>query len=201
MPHLKNKLIRNALKASKTVKEEDGVKIEASEEEEQTVVKVTYLQEKIPSFHQQKNSVPKTIKASNLSQAKKTANSAKNIVKNFARAMVNFAISRLALPYIESKLIEFKLDLKSFQKYLIERRENMDGISSLRSLLLIIEDDDEQTAAIKTLFRYTSEIFVKFFSVNWIFNSKLGDKLVHVKSRFKILRRIRNPEYFTYFKL
>jgi len=200
MPHLKNKLIRNALKKSKTATEADNIKIEPAEEDLHSNIKVTQVQTNVP-IYQQKHSSAKTIKPSNLSQAKKSANSAKNIVKNFARAMVNFAISRMAIPYIELKLVEFKLDLKAFQKYLIERRENMDGISSLRSLLLVTDDDDGQTASIKLLFQYTSEIFVKFFSVNWIFNSKLGDKLVHVKSRFKILRRIRNPEYFTYFKL
>ncbi len=75
----------------------------------------------------------------------------------------------------------------------------MDGISSLRALLLADDEDEEMIIAIKEAFQYSAEIFVKYFSVNWIYNSKVGDKKNHLKARFKILRRIREPEYFTYF--
>ncbi len=192
MPYLKNKIAQVALRKAQTDPSLD-IKIEpstSSSEQDLKTDKIIRAPKKTP-----KPQTPATI------QAKKTANSAKNIVKNFGRAMVTFAISKLAVPYLTEKLQSLNLDLKDFQHYLFQRKENMDGISSLRGLLLNDEDDDEQTLAIKAAFQHISVIFLKYFSVNWIYNSKLGDKQVHVKSRFKIMRRIQDPAHFTYFKM
>ncbi len=210
MPLLKNKIARLTQQRAQALELANNVKIEPAIE---VKIEVSSFSDESYQPEPVKRSAPKTSKAapkaaskqqnkvSASMQAKKSANSAKNIVKNFARAMVIFGISKLALPYISWKLNELKLDLKEFQQYLFQRKENMDGISSLRALLLVDSSDCPQTAAIKIAFQYTAEIFIKYFSVNWIYNSKLGDKLVHVKARYKILRRIRKPEYFTYFKM
>jgi len=66
--------------------------------------------------------------------------------------------------------------------------------------LLVTSEDSAEVAAYKRVFQGLSIIFVKFFSVNWIFSGKLFNKLAHLQCRLKILRRIKNPEHFTYFK-
>jgi len=208
MPYLKNKIAKAILKNTQSSDDLNPVKVEYTDEKQQLVKieepaqpKQTKTKAKPAPKKTSKNQKPTEEISASILQAKKTANSAKNIVKNFGRAMVTFAISKLAVPYIEDKLRELNLEYHVFQSYLFQRKENMDGISSLRALILIEDSDDESTKAIKRAFQYTGEIFIKYFSLNWIYNSKLGDKLVHVKSRFKILRRIQNPQYFTYFKM
>jgi hypothetical protein len=202
MPILKKKL------AKSLVKTEPGTELSLKAEELShldnisltTIVKKE--EEKPTNGHIRKIGRPKqTYTGLSAIEIKKKANSSKNIVKNYGRTMVTFAISNIALPYIKDKLREENLDYKDFKEYLGLRKETMDGISSLRALLLITEDDDETVMKIKRVFMHSSVMFVKYFSVNWIFNSKLGDKGSYVKSRFKMLRRITDPEHFTYFKL
>jgi len=197
MPYLKAKIAKVTERKARELSQSSEIKIEPLTSPSDQ----SFSSEKI--IRAKKTVSKKALKQDSSAsiQAKKTANSAKNIVKNFGRAMVTFAISKLAVPYLREKLQSLNLDLKDFQHYLFQRKENMDGISSLRGLLLKEEDDDDQTVAIKAAFQYISEIFLKYFSVNWIYNSKLGDKSVHVKSRFKILRRIKDPVHFTYFRM
>ncbi len=200
MPYLKNKILKSSQKAQDSFQESQQVKVEESTNvswPDPTInIKIEVKIENVAT-NPKKTKVPKL--NDKLALKKKSTNSTKNIVKNFGRAMVTFSISKVAFPYIELKLKELDLDYKDFRKYLVERKENMDGISSLRALLLVDDEDEEMIIAIKEAFQYSAEVFVKYFSVNWIYNSKVGDKKNHLKARFKILRRIREPEYFTYF--
>ena len=130
---------------------------------------------------------------------KKEIQTNKNIVKNYARAMVNFALSEMANQYINKFAPMENIDLKEFKAFVLANKEDINSIKTLREMLMI-SDDQEHTkiGALKRIFKSVSEIFVKFYSVNWIFNSKLGDKRLHLRYRFKILRREGNPEHFTY---
>jgi len=130
----------------------------------------------------------------------KQNSSTKNIVKNFGRAFATFALSDISVRYLEVILKDKKLSLQDFRDFVAARKEGIDGISSLRDMLLVHRLDKEKLAICKRVFQEISIIFIKFFSVNWIFDSKVGNKIAHVKSRFKMLRRIKNPEYFTYLK-
>jgi hypothetical protein len=184
--------------------EEERIKIEEDDEIEKTVI--THSRKKENNIRNQSTEETElsfqTQNDQKISlQKKKIANSAKNIVKNFGRAMVTFAISSLAFPYIQKMVKDEKIEYKEFKDFLFLRKENIDGISSLRNLLLVEEYDDNKISSIKRIFQYAAEVFIKYFSVNWIFHSKLGDKIGHVYSRFKILRRIRDPEHFTYLKI
>jgi len=129
---------------------------------------------------------------------KKEIQTNKNIVKNYARAMVNFTLSDMANSYLDKILTQENLELKQFKTFVAEQKEDINSIKTLREVLLISDEEESQIQAYKRAFRAISVIFIKFFSVNWIFNSKLGDKKLHLKYRFKILRRVRNPEHFTY---
>jgi len=126
--------------------------------------------------------------------------STKNIVKNFGRAFATFALSDLSLRYLEAPLRQLGLDIQEFRNFVASRKEGIDGISSLREMLLVHEHDGEILSRCKKAFQEISIVFIKYFSVNWIFDSKVGNKIAHVKSRFKMLRRIQNPQYFTYLK-
>jgi len=121
-----------------------------------------------------------------------------NIVKNYSRAFISFALSASSVSYLNPILLEQNLDLDQFRTYLNNRKGKINCIKNLRSALLIKSRDSEKEAACKRVFRYISEIFLKYYSVNWLYNSKIANKNAHLNCRFKILRRIRKPEYFTY---
>jgi hypothetical protein len=129
---------------------------------------------------------------------KRDIQSNKNIVKNYGRAMITFALSDMSTLYLNKILPSEEGSIKEFRKYLEREKESLNSIRSLREMLLPLEHDTPKTAHFKVVFQRISEVFLKFFSVNWIFNSKINEKNLHLKYRLKFLRRIRNPEHFTY---
>ena len=128
----------------------------------------------------------------------KEMTSSNNIMKNYSRAFVNFATSEVCLPYLTERLEQQHISLDLFQDVLISRKSKINCISSLRQLLLPHMSDQQDIAGFKRVFREICEIFLKYFAVNWIFHSKVNNKMSHLKYRFKILRRVQNPEHFTY---
>lgn len=128
----------------------------------------------------------------------KTMRTSMNIMKNYARAMASFAVSEMALPYLPEILKSENVSLMVFQEIIGERKGKVNCIKSLRELLLVRKQDDQQLASVKRCFQKICATFLKFFCVNWIFHSKINDKKTHLKYRFKILRRVLNPEAFTY---
>jgi hypothetical protein len=61
-------------------------------------------------------------------------------------------------------------------------------------------DDSAQLAAFKRIYKRIGEIFIKFYSVNWIFNGRLNYKDAHLKFRNRMLRRLKNPDSFNHIK-
>ena len=129
----------------------------------------------------------------------------KNIVTNFGKAIATFAVSRLAEPYLFSILQKAKenaqdIQLTEFCTFVKQEKGKIGSIDSLRSLMLVEEHDSPRTAACKKAFQTIAEIFIKCFSVSWITHGRVTYKLHHLKFRHKMLRRIKNPELFTYLK-
>ena len=151
------------------------------------------------SFHSDFISDPADIK----SQSKSLVHSPKsqssnNIMKNYCRGIVNFARSPMALPYLLPLLKTHKLELGTFKDFIKLKKTKINCIKKLREILLISPNDKDEIIAIKVIFREITIIFLKFFAPNWIYSSQISDKYSHLKYRFKILRRVRNPLYFTY---
>jgi len=128
------------------------------------------------------------------------ARATKNISKNYGRAICSFAASHIAYPYLEKILENEGISSRVFLVYINEIKEKIDGLQHFRSVLMVNEADSEEILAIKKCFVKISEVFIKKFSVNWIYNSKVFHKEAHLKFRFKMLRRIQCPELFTYLK-
>jgi len=121
-----------------------------------------------------------------------------NVMKNYASAMVNFALSRMAEPYLARCSWVRGMPPQMFRQLLSSKKRKTNSIKSFRELLVVDEKDCEVTKVVKSLFRETSKVFLKHFSVNWIYNSKLNDKQKYLKYRMKLYRRVENPEQFTY---
>ena len=130
---------------------------------------------------------------------KKTSKSPplKNITVNYGNAMATFALSYLAIPYLRPLLAHQGITTTDFSSFLTAGKSGIKSIHGLRSLLLVESGDSETMAACKRVFQYACEVFIKFFSVNWIMHSRLQHKMEYVRFRFKMLRRVLNPEKFT----
>jgi len=126
--------------------------------------------------------------------------STKNIVKNYGKAICTFACSELGTPYLEPLLEENQVKLENFVEFVESAKESIDSLQSFRNLLLVKEEDDSQLRAYKKIFVSLGEVFIKCFSVNWIFSGRVRYKDTHLKFRYKMLRRIQHPELFTYLK-
>ena len=62
-------------------------------------------------------------------------------------------------------------------------------------------DNPSELNQFKEIFRLSAIEFLEFYTHNWIFGSKrIKDAHGHYKAKFKIIRRIKNPENFTYFR-
>ena len=124
----------------------------------------------------------------------------KNIVINYARAISSFSTSKLALPYLVPLASREGVDIVGFKKFITDSKRSIGGISSFRLLLLIKSQDTEEEASYKRIYKALAEVFINYFSVNWITHGRMGHKEIHMKYRFKMLRRVRSPEWFTYLK-
>jgi len=120
-----------------------------------------------------------------------------NIMKNYCRALVNFGLSSLAVPYLSNQE-ENSLSYERFFQILTLRKKSTNCIKGLRGLLLKERRDSRETRAFKGMFQGACGVSPKYFCVNWIFNSKVDDKVKHLRYRGRILRRVQNPQYFTY---
>jgi len=146
-----------------------------------------------------KNPSKKASSGQGSKRPKRQSNINKNIIKNYARAMLNFALSTISFPYLETLIrTEKGVSIESFQAFLDEKKDEITSIRKLREILLATEDDGEAVSGCKRVFKELCLIFIRDFSVNWIYHSKVSDKLTHVKYRFKILRRVQSPVFFTY---
>lgn len=121
-----------------------------------------------------------------------------NIMKNYCRALVNFALSSMAVPYLPKNLEGATISYEKFHQMLSQKKKTINCIKSLRNYLLQSTTDTADMRAFKIMFQRTSEVFLKYFCANWIFNSKVEDRMKHLKYRGKMLRRVQNPEHFTY---
>jgi len=146
-----------------------------------------------PKLRRKSSAASVTVEANNTRETK-------NLVKNFGKAICNFCNSHISLPYLEPMLEKEGLHLKDFIDYISQNKVTIEGLHKFRSLLLTFEDDSHQIKAFKKVFRQIGEVFIKNFSVNWIYHGRVQYKEAHLKFRFKMLRRIRQPELFTYLK-
>jgi hypothetical protein len=122
----------------------------------------------------------------------------KNLVKNYGRAICSFINSKISDTYITSAARERGVNVKSFKDFIYNKKDFLDGIDTFRAMLVAGPEDSDLIKLYKKLFQIMAATFIKYFSVNWIFDSKIAHKDVYLKYRFKMLRRIQAPEYFTY---
>jgi len=138
------------------------------------------------------------IKEGHIKKGKPKRSLGNNVMKNYAGAMIHFARSSIAEPYLAKTSAIQEMSIYTFREILRMKRKNTNCIKRFRKLLLIEDKDSQQARLFKCLFQEACKVFLKFFSVNWIYNSRLSEKSKYLKYRLKLLRRVQNPENFTY---
>jgi len=123
-----------------------------------------------------------------------------NIIKNYSRAMTNFAMSPLAMPYLSKILPDSGSNSTTFKNFIKKKKRSVNCIKKLRDILPTEANKNASNYAEKKAFQALCIVFIKFFAVNWLFNSKVDNKETHLAYRFKILRRVKDPNRFTYLK-
>jgi len=79
------------------------------------------------------------------------------------------------------------------------RIPNLINISNFREMLLATPDENEETKKFKKIYQDLAQIFINYFSLNWIFHSpRIKDVRGHIVLRNKMLRRVLDPDHFTY---
>ena len=170
--------------------------------------KIILAQEKAKKFHNLKsqkqlntNSIQKQAqkrsKKARMSKEYEKKLATKNIIKNYSRAIGNFAMSDLFLPYAANSPYSGCFVWNEFVEFARDARDNIQNIHNLKERLIVNEDDDTRTATFKALFKMAAEIFIKYFSVNWIFSAKLIYKQIYVQYRGTLLRGIQSPSKLT----
>jgi len=114
--------------------------------------------------------------------------------------MSNFALSKMAQPYLKTITAQLGISLQAFSDYVQKRRTSANCIKKLRAMLPMGTDEKEEDLKFKIAFQKICIVFLKFFVTNWLYGSKIAEKVTHLKYRFKIMRRVKNPQYFTYLK-
>lgn len=129
----------------------------------------------------------------------------KNIVKNYGRMICTFSLSNMAAPYIKDFLnnsqTASQFNQTNFFQWISDHKRHLSNIEQLKALLPINENEDLETLTFKKLFQQLGRIFIKYFSVNWIFQSRMIYKTTYLKFRMKMLRRINQPEFFENIKM
>lgn len=134
------------------------------------------------------------------SSSRRNDSSMKNIALNFGKAIASFAMSPQAIPHLKDYLDQQNITLADFLNFIKGKKGTIGGICSFRSLLLVEEGDPARVVSYKKAFQFISEVFIKYHSVNWIMNGRVTHKSTYLKFRFSMLRRVQNPESFTFIK-
>jgi len=168
--------------------------------EETLKAKTVSFMENSPSFHSYNESPSEALSEQTQTSRRGRRKSAvgNNIMKNYCRALVNFGLSTMAEPYMKGEDDQPTLSDETFRAILNSKKKKVNCIKTLRALLLHDGRDSKEMKIFKPVFQSVCLAFLKFFCANWIFNSKVADKMKHLKYRGKMLRRVQNPQFFTY---
>jgi len=200
------RILKTKIEQSQKVKEEDTSDMQSVFPEPKEQIKEEYVS--YSEFESQSTQTPRYFFHSSSpgkdSLPKKSQSeshqcySGNNIMKNYCRGILNFALSRMAVTYLKPILAKYYMNLEDFRKFVNARKTKTNCIKKLREMLLIKPEDNHELAAVKSIFQEIAIIFLKYFVPNWIYNSKISDKYAHLRYRNKILRRVKNPHHFTY---
>jgi len=113
------------------------------------------------------------------------------IFKDYSKALINFALSSLAFPYLNIQIEEQAISIETFKEILSDKKEKK---ASLRSMLLAEEDDSLEITAFKLAFKNICKAFLEVYFLNWILKENSHERIAYFRFRSKMMRKIQHPE-------
>ena len=132
---------------------------------------------------------PMTSRGSN---SKNRGVKSQTVMKNITKALLAFILSEMAPPYLDQiqRTDHENFEIPEYLEYIKIQREYVSQLKSLKSLFFSSCGENECEIVYKRVCRKIAIVFLKYFVVNWIFQSKLKNKEAYLKVRFKLLRKI-----------
>ena len=93
-----------------------------------------------------------------------------------AKPFVLLHLPPLAIPYIENIIEKNNYHATGailFARFIKGKKDQVNNIESLRRLLIVEVSDDDTISIYKNIFKEVSVVFLKYFSVNWIYSGRL----------------------------
>ncbi len=122
--------------------------------------------------------------------SKKIKNQTKNIPKNFGKGIISFIEKNPSKVKILAD--KYKFNSNDFTKKLKELKRSINTIADLRNLWV-----DEQYAQ---SLRILSNLFLRKYSLHYIFNSRICNFGSHIKYRQSLWKAIEDPKSFNHIK-
>ncbi|CAD8169002.1 unnamed protein product [Paramecium pentaurelia] len=119
----------------------------------------------------------------------------KNIPKNYCKAIITYAQKNQPLC---REILKEELKVAQFIEYLTTQKKKLLNIRVFKALLQ--QCDDPLQNEFNRTFRIISQIFIKKYAINYIFNSKIVQHNWHIRYRQQIYKGIRNPKSFSHIK-
>ncbi|CAD8177053.1 unnamed protein product [Paramecium octaurelia] len=119
----------------------------------------------------------------------------KNIPKNYCKAIITFAQKNQQLCF---QILGDELKVARFTDFLSNQKKKLLNIRVFSALLQ--QCDDPFQEEFNRTFRIISQIFIKKYAINYIYNSKIVQHNWHIRYRQQIYKGIRNPKCFSHLK-
>ena len=135
---------------------------------------------------------PRAIQVSLVSNGRK-------VLKNYSRVFTTFALSPIAYPYLSPILQQYNINQNAFFEFVECRKSTVKNFKDLKEQLVVVKDTDSaELTVMRKVFQHMCIVFLRFFCVNWIFNTNnIASKALHLSYRLKVLRRIQNTSTHT----
>ncbi|CAD8183586.1 unnamed protein product [Paramecium octaurelia] len=119
----------------------------------------------------------------------------KNIPKNYCKAIISYAQKNQTLC---QEILKEEIKVAKFIEYLTSQKKKSLNIRVFKALLQ--QCDDPIQDEFNRTFRIISQIFIKKYAINYIYNSKIVQHNWHIRYRQQIYKGIRNPKRFSHIK-
>ncbi|CAK90390.1 unnamed protein product (macronuclear) [Paramecium tetraurelia] len=119
----------------------------------------------------------------------------KNIPKNYCKAIITFAQKNQQLCL---QILGDELKVARFTDFLSNQKKKLLNIRVFSALLQ--QCDDPFQEEFNRTFRIISQIFIKKYAINYIYNSKIVQHNWHIRYRQQIYKGIKNPKSFSHLK-
>jgi len=118
--------------------------------------------------------------------------SQRSLNSKFIRAIYHFSLSEDASPYLKPFLAKESIEFDVFMQFVVQKTTQRNfTLSGFISGLRLLPDDAGKVVACKRIMESIGLVFMKYFSIDWIFKGKGCFKMGYLRLRSKLMRKMR----------